>query len=522
MQKYCQEEKQLMYKIKEYSCVIIYGAGMVGELVVRYLIMQGQRERVFGFAVSQRGDKKERDFVCGVPVYGIEEWKAQRKQILVIVATLPDLHEEMGRRAEELLFGQVIFITEKLCKELSRRYMQGYKNSYPLTFPPETKTRILFMASDNNKVSGAFLCMAELCVQLREQGIGTAVILPHYGTGASLLEEKDIPYTYIESKDWAYQREEARNPWKRFQFIIGLLLNCKAKGELVPLLREQQVDLVHCNTTYTYIGAVAAKECGLPFVWHLRENLEHQGYGIFRRKKALQLMQEAGKIIAVSHYIKDLFSFDKEGLLDVLYDAVDMEGMEGFRHEILQGKVVRMIQVGVLIEYKGQKELIEACHILKEKDVMEFHLLLVGKGLPNYVEELQELVRKYKLEENISFYGASSKVAGLYAQSDISFMCSSREAYGRVTIESQLSGCLVIGVDSGATPELIEDGKTGYLYKTGDAQNLVEKILEAVNDGEKSRKIARNGQIYAEKTYTKEKSISQMIHIYEEVLGRGL
>lgn len=522
MQEYCQKEKQLMYMIKEYDHAIIYGAGMVGELVVRYLSMQGQKEKVLGFVVSRIEGKKERDFVSGIPVYGINEWKEQREQVLVIVATLSDLHEEMGKRATELGFRHVIFIMEKLCKELSERYIQSYKNNYFLMFPPKAKARILFMASDNNKVSGAFLCMVELCVRLREHGIGTAVILPHYGTGISLLEEQNISYTYIESRDWAYQVEETRELWKKFQFIAGLLLNCKAKQELISLLREQRVELVHCNTTYTYIGAVAAKQCGIPFVWHLRENLEHQGYDIFWKKKALQLMQEAGKVITVSHYIKDLFSFEKDGLLEVLYDGVDMEKNEDFRHEILQGKIIQMIQVGVLIEYKGQKELIEACRILKERNMVNFRLLLVGKGLSNYVEELQRLVKKYELEENICFYGASSNVASLYTQSDISFMCSSKEAYGRVTIESQLSGCLVIGVDSGATPELIEDGKTGYLYKAGDVLDLAEKIQEAVTDLEKSREIARNGQIYAEKTYTKEKSIGQMISIYEEVLGRKL
>lgn len=522
MQEQCYRAKQLIHKIKEHGHVIVYGAGMVGELVVRYLSMHGLRDHVLGFAVSRKGDKKERDSVYGIPVYGIEEWERQREDVLVIVATLPDLHEAMGKRAAQLRFRHVVFITESLCRQLSRQYIRDYKSRSSLTFPPGSKARILFMASDNNKVSGAFLCMAELCVQLREHEIGAAVVLPHYGTGVSLLEENHIPYTYVESRDWAYQVEETRKPWKKLWFVTGLLLNFRAERELVSLLKEQQVDLVHCNTTYTYVGAAAAKKCNIPFVWHLRENLEHQGYRIFRREKALGLMGQAGKIIAVSHYIKDLFSFEKEGLLEVLYDAVDLKGREGCRHEILRGRIVEMIQVGVLIGYKGQKELIEACNLLKREHAVEFHLLIVGKGLPDYVEELHELVRDYGLEDNISFYGPSSNVASLYAQSDISFMCSSREAYGRVTIESQLSGCLVIGVDSGATPELIEEGKTGYLYQRGDARDLAGKILKAVTHREKSREIAKNGRIYAEGAYTKERSIRQMIGIYEDVLGKSL
>lgn len=521
MQEYCDREKQLMNQVREYGHVIIYGAGMVGELVLRCLSIYGLKKHVLGAAVSRR-DKSERGSLYGVPIYGIEEFEAQKDDILVIVATLPDLHEAMGRRAAELKFRHVIFIAEGLYRKLCKRLIRNYKQNVPLAFPSDVRTRILFMASDNNRVSGAFLCMAELCEQLREQGIGAGVVLPHYGTGTSLLEEKDIPYTYIESRDWAYKVEDTKTLWQKAGFIAGILSNQKAKRELVSLIREQHVDLVHCNTTYTYIGAVAARHCKIPFVWHLRENLEHQGYRIFRQKSAWNLMQQAGKIVTVSEYIKNLVPFEKKGIAEVLYDAVDQDQTEGCRHEILQGRTVQMIQVGVLIEYKGQKELIEACNLLKRSGTVNFHLLVVGKGLPDYVEEIHELVKKYDLEDNISFYGASNSVASLYAQSDISFMCSKREAYGRVTIESQLSGCLVIGVDSGATPELIEDGKTGYLYKAGDVQNLAEKILVAVSDVERSRKIARNGWIYAENTYTKEKAISRMIGIYEEVLGRKL
>lgn len=521
MQEYCDREKQLMNQVRKHGYVIIYGAGMVGELVLRCLSICGLKEHVLGVAVSWR-DKSERSSLHGVSIYGIDEFEAQKEDILVIVATLPDLHEAMGRRVAELKFTHVIFITEKLYEELCKSLIQNHKQNVPLIFPADIRTRILFMASDNNRVSGAFLCMAELCEQLQEHGIGAGVVLPHYGTGTSLLEEKDIPYTYIESRDWAYKVEDTKTLWQKAGFIAGILSNQKAKRELVSLIKEQYVDLVHCNTTYTYIGAVAARQCGIPFVWHLRENLEHQGYRIFMQKRAWNLMQQAGRIITVSRYIKALYPFEKKGMAEVLYDAVNMGEMEFTEREILCGKTLRMIQVGVLIEYKGQKELIEACHILKNKCALDFHLLVVGKGLPDYVEELHQLVKSYKLEENISFYGATNDVYSLYVQSDISFMCSSREAYGRVTIESQLSGCLVIGVDSGATQELIEDRKTGYLYKTGDAKALAETIVEAVADSDKSRKIAKNGQSYAQKMYTKERSIQKIMEIYEEVLGRTL
>ena len=69
---------------------------------------------------------------------------------------------------------------------------------------------------------------------------------------------------------------------------------------------------------------------------------------------------------------------------------------------------------------------------------------------------------------------------------------------------------------------MIEDRKTGYLYKRGDVQALAETIAKAVENSDKSREIAKNGQSYAWRAYTKERSIQKMLGIYEEVLGRTL
>ena len=78
----------------------------------------------------------------------------------------------------------------------------------------------------------------------------------------------------------------------------------------------------------------------------------------------------------------------------------------------------------------------------------------------------------------------------------------------------------MIGPDSGATPELIRDGRTGYLYHAGSHESLAEKIMEVINHPEQSRKIAEAGQEYARKMYTKENNFKQIQVIYEESLRR--
>lgn len=521
MDKNIYSEKQLYYQIAKYNTLIIYGTGMVGELVFSRLDIDGLREKILCFAVSKKNQTTNNRF-CGLPVCEISELKEYRKSAVVLIATLPNLHEEIRDTLQEYQFEHQIFITEKAFRNLSDHYMKVYNQSHPVSFPSNAKAKVVFMASDNNIVSGAFLCMAELCVQLQEKGIAVLVILPYYGLGSSLLDQKQVPYTYIASYDWGYEIAKDRSLWEKLKFLSRMLSNRKAKKEIAHLLKNNQVDLVHCNTTFTYIGAVAARDCGIPFVWHLRENMENLGCRIFAYPISLKLLQRADKVIAVSDYIKRLMPFEKEKQICTIYDAVERNEKECLQREILKNKTVQMILVGVLAEHKEQKEMLRACMILKAKTDMDFHLLFVGKGEKKYLNELKEIIHKGGLEDNISFYGASKDVYPLYEQSDISFVCGRKEAYGRVTIESLLSGCLVIGVDSGGTPELIHEGENGYLYEAGNPESLADKIIMAVMNPDRSRKLARNGQKHAFNTYTKEKNVQQILTVYEEVLNRKL
>ncbi|MCI8598465.1 MAG: glycosyltransferase family 4 protein [Lachnospiraceae bacterium] len=523
-------EKQFIKTLEKYERITLYGAGLVGELTGEWMLSQGLQNKVMGYAVTKK--REELDSLCGFPIYEIEDLKEECQTSLVLVTTMPSLHEEIAKELARLGFSQVIFVTEPLYRTLCKRVIADYNRQNPVALSRDAKVRLLFLASDNNKTSGAFLCMAELCEALQEKGLGVIVILPHYGTGSVLLREKKIPYTYIPSKDWGYETEKKKDLWERGKFFAGLLSNHRAKRRLKTLIKEQSVSLVHCNTTYTYIGAAAARACHIPYVWHLRENIANQGYEFFDETWALGLIGRASQVIAVSEYIKDGIGFPETVPVKVVYDPVEMDGKvlecspilgRPARQDILRHfpqEAVKMLIVGAIAPFKGQRELIEACAILKREGTFAFHLEIVGKGEREYEKELEELVLSYGLRDVISFYGASSHVYERYAQADLSFTCGGREAYGRVTIEGQLSGCLVIGVNSGGTLELIKDGETGYLYEGGSPEALAERIKRAVRDPAESQRIARRGQEYALRTYTKERHLREILDIYEEVLER--
>lgn len=514
-------EKQLFYQAKKYNTLIIYGAGMVGELLLSRLERYGFRKKVLGFAVSKRSEESNQlDRLFGIPVYEIADLESYKSNSLVIIATLPNLHEEIKDVLLKLKFENQIFITIKLYMEMGKHYMKHYNEQYPVCFSETAKAKIVFMASDNNKVSGAFLCLVELCCQLIEAGISILVVLPYQGSGASLLIQNKIPHTYIPASDWAYEIAKNNSVWEKIKFKYRLLKNLYAEKKLIRLFKDNAVDLIHCNTVFTYIGAAAAKKIGIPYVWHIRENLENLGYCIFDYSKSFYLLEQASKIIAVSDYVKRLMPF-KEETICTIYDAVVIDRELCFKRELLNQDMVQLIQVGTLAEHKGQKEAIQACAVLKNRGFACFQLLIVGKGKDDYVNELKEMIDILGLKDNVFLYGSCSNIGKLYCKSDISLVCGSREAYGRVTIESQLTGCIVIGVNSGGTRELIQDGETGYLYEAGNIEDLANKIEQVITNPLISKKIAQCGQRYAKNHYTQEETFRQILNVYECILSKN-
>ncbi len=493
-------------KLKKEKCIIIYGAGMVGALVYNRLDANGLGERVVCFAVSERPDKEK---YLGKPVWPIDRLKRFQKRALVIVATLPALHGAILKNLEKYSFTRVSAITKALFYELNKNYINRFKEC------EGNKKRdidIAFMASDNNRVSGAFLCLVDLTMELKKRGIASIVILPEYGDGEGLLQERGIDYTYIRSEHWCIYEGERR--LAKYWRLCG---NFRAVREMRRLIRERGIRLVHNNTTYTYVGAIAAQREGVPFVWHVREYIRNQKYSFADKKYAAKWMNRAARIITVSAYMLRWLRYIDQRKIKVLHDGVDTDQFYCKRPILQDSRQVVITLVGTVIAHKRQEELLEAANILKEKMEKGFRIRFVGKEEGHYLEKLKRTIKRYQLQDYVCFLGQKSNVADFFQESDIAVICSKAEAFGRVTVEAQLAGCVVIGADAGATAELVRNGETGLLYQAGNVRELAEQILYVAGHAQEAREIARRGQEYAKRAYSKVRNADEMLRVYEEV-----
>ena len=488
--------------------VIIYGAGMVGNLVRHFFEINNIAERICAVAVSEEPDI---DYMWGYRYECIDNLIDEIRECLVIVATFPEHHSLIVNRLKSLGANRIYTMNFESYQQFAKEYMDYYVENHLLNDFYD----ILYFPSDNNCTSGAFLSLVNLVQDINKRGLKTLVILPEYGNGEELLMDNDIEYTFVPSNTWLKRLDGKALSWQQLVEVD----NYKAIKRIEKIIEECEVKLVHCNTTYTYVGAKAAQNKKIPVVWHLREKTIEQGYIYDDEKEFYSLINSSDQIITVSQYIKDNYEKLDRNKTVIIYNGIDVDRYYN-QHLVFDNPIIKIIMPGAIYPLKRQKDLVEAVALLKKKSI-SVSVDIVGTGEVDYVKELKSIVEKNQIQSQINFMGKRNHLEELYKQYDIVVSCSGVESFGRVCVEGQLSGCLVIGANSGGTLEIIKNKENGLLFDYQNSKSLADTIEYAIKNVDEMRKIALSGQKYAMEHLNKEYNSKQIYEIYRNLIKVG-
>ena len=383
--------------------------------------------------------------------------------------------------------------------------------------------KILFVPSDNNIVSGAFRSMATLNKILNDKfKVETLVVLPNKtGNGSQLLDEYNIRYTFIDSFNWIVKSDRELTKEQHEQMAIEKAHNEIAIKQFVELIKKEHIDLIHINTTYSYVGAIAGLITRTPIVWHLREFLEEdQKRKIYDKEYGYKIIGKADKIITISKALyqkyENILPKDK---LQVIYNGIDTSVFYKPDKEIFQQDKLIFVCAGSVNYNKGQDSLVHACgKLYKNRKISNFELWLIGVCDERYQGIIGNVAKKYGIEDKVKILGPQKNVVDYYEKADIAFMCSKFEAFGRVTVEGMLSGALMIGANKGGTVEIIRDKQNGLLYEQGNSDDLCEKIYYALTHKDEMRKIASNGRDDMFRNMNAKRNASEIVDVYKDVI----
>jgi len=152
--------------------------------------------------------------------------------------------------------------------------------------------------------------------------------------------------------------------------------------------------------------------------------------------------------------------------------------------------------VGRLQPWKGQDRLLRAQKLLLQQGQL-MHTVLVGgdaHGLSSeYAASLPPLVAELGLEQAVTLTGQVPDAGPYIAQMDILVNASDPEPFGIVLLEAMARSVAVVAVASGGPLEIVEDGVSGVLARSGQPDALAQALSPLLASPDLRERLARVG-----------------------------
>jgi glycosyltransferase involved in cell wall biosynthesis len=253
------------------------------------------------------------------------------------------------------------------------------------------------------------------------------------------------------------------------------------------------------------------------------------------------VMVKSDLIIAGSNFIfshiKENYSkyFDVNKRLRVIFRGINVDYFDPTtkiesdekkllkQWEIEKDKKIILLP-GRLTSWKGQELFIEAINLVNiELGYEAFYVVILGsdQGRDLYKKKLTRLSEQFRMNNQVRFIDHCKDMALAYKISDIIVSASTEpEAFGRVAVEAQSMEKPIIASNIGGSNETIIDEKTGFLFDSGNAKSLSQKILKLLYLDETSLKlIGTEGRKNVIKKFNVEKMCFSTYSEYKKIMN---
>ncbi len=127
---------------------------------------------------------------------------------------------------------------------------------------------------------------------------------------------------------------------------------------------------------------------------------------------------------------------------------------------------------------KRVEDVVKIFHNVRKK--IKAKLLLVGDGPER--NHIESLCRELNTGDDVRFLGKLEAVEEVLSVADLFLMPSEKESFGLAALEAMACEVPVISSNTGGLPELMVDGKTGFMSDVGDVEEMSKKALYILDD----------------------------------------
>jgi glycosyltransferase involved in cell wall biosynthesis len=202
------------------------------------------------------------------------------------------------------------------------------------------------------------------------------------------------------------------------------------------------------------------------------------GYTRFYRSLFRLFEKKIALFVAVSQAAgKPLCTFVDKSKVRVITNGISVSEPVVSKREL--GQKLQFAIVGQVSEPKGHELLLRA---LVEVPKDKYILKIIGTGANAYIDHLRLLALELGLIKNCLWMGFVKGTDNIYEGIDVVIVPSKfSDPFPTTVMEAGMRAIPVIGSDSGGIPEMVKDGVNGFLFKSGNQEDLHNTILKLIN-----------------------------------------
>tara|TARA_S200000501_G_scaffold126665_2_gene119645 strand:+ start:11652 stop:12830 length:1179 start_codon:yes stop_codon:yes gene_type:complete len=381
------------------------------------------------------------------------------------------------------------------------------------------KNKRILQIIPNMEIGGAERTVLEITSFLKDTNFSSLVLT----SGGKLID--DLERANIEV---IKLKIDKKNP---YSIIKNFFL-------FIKIFREKKINLVHVRSRAPAWSAIfAAKKLGIPVLttWH-----GHVSNSSFIKKIYNSIMLKGDAVIANSIYtaenISKIYGINKSKI-DIIPRGVDVNNFKKSdinSHEIAKIKEnwkifdkekVIILLPARLTKWKGHEVAIEAINLLKGESFFKNIVCLFAgeqKNSEKYIHNLNRLISSYSLEKKIRLIGKVENMPLAYHASDVILSPSIEpEPFGRIPIEAQASGKIIISCDAGAVKDTIKSGKnfTGFKAIPNNSESLADKIKIALKmENEEIQGMQKRAIMNVKNNFSLESMCKKTLEVYNRLL----
>ena len=458
---------------------------------------------------------------CGTPsvvsdVGGLAEAASELDRSLVVAPGDPDA---LSRRLLQAAGGQLPdrertrrFAEEHSWGAVAERHRSLYRGL--LAGERDPRLRVVYL-DHVARLSGGEIQLSRLLPHLR--GVNAHVILGEEGPLAERLVKAGVSVEVMAIA--ASARDLRRDQVRPGPGALGSVWSTATYTlRLARRLRALAPDVVHTNSLKAGVyGSVAAHLAGVPVVWHLRDRVaeDYIPAAAVRLVRA-QVGRLADAVIANSDATLATLDGHAPQASWVIPASVEPSSLPREHQEH-----TTFGMLGRIAPWKGQDLFLRAFADAFPGGAE--HAVLIGTamfGEHDYERSLHDLAKDLGLGDRVSFRGFREDVWPELARLDVLVHASTiPEPFGTVVLEGMAAGLAVVAPDRGGPAAVLEDGRTGRLFRMGDQRALAAVMRELGHDPHARERLSGAAR-QALSAYHPDAIAGRLEAVYEDVLAR--